>query len=62
VALGFCNRTDLRGSWGAGKSKLRTFNAKLDQEGPALCAALVCSMLGDPGGGVVGQTLYASLL
>jgi hypothetical protein len=30
-----CNRTDLYGSWKPGKSKLRTFNAMLDQEGPA---------------------------
>jgi hypothetical protein len=26
---------DLDGSWTPGKSKLRTFNAMLDQEGPA---------------------------
>jgi hypothetical protein len=30
-----CNRTDLYGSWKPGNSKLRTFNAMLDQEGPA---------------------------
>jgi hypothetical protein len=29
-----CNRMDLYGSWKPGESKLHTFNAKLDQEGP----------------------------
>jgi hypothetical protein len=33
--LASCHRTDLDGSWKPGKSKIRTFNAKLDQEVPA---------------------------
>jgi hypothetical protein len=32
---GVCKTTDLDGSWTPGTSKLRTFNAMLDQEGPA---------------------------
>jgi hypothetical protein len=35
VATPICNRTVLYGSNKPGISKLRTFNAKLDQEGPA---------------------------
>jgi hypothetical protein len=35
TAYATCKRTDLDGSWTPGESKLRTFNAMLDQEGPA---------------------------
>jgi hypothetical protein len=35
IPLQDSNKTDLNGSWKPGKSKLRTFNAKLDQEKPA---------------------------
>jgi hypothetical protein len=44
--MGFCKKTDLDGSWSAGESKLCTFNAKLDQEGPAFFAAVLSSLFG----------------
>jgi hypothetical protein len=37
------DRTDLNGSWSPGRSKLRTINAKLDQEGPAQTSWVCCA-------------------